>query len=522
MPNKYTRLRDQLAQESPELYGSFQRSWQIAEREWLPAVSGNRGSFNSFPHLRNLEHYADDILRQTEQLYPSRVKLDMTPVEMYLLLAAILFHDIGRTLPGKWHAHASRHLITKHFADLGIDGNYLASILADVCCYHACSEDMEANLDLRDHSVSPHGVIHCKRLAVFLKFIDNLDAAYTRVLPHYLSGNEPNLIEGFRRKTTDVRVDLRNHMVVATIGFDRWNLNPSRDLLPADVSADRIPDDPRAAAILVGTTPIPTWITWSQIEIKPSSNYEFLTAAPQAPRTVQSPDIVQKSCRLRPPFATAETSETSYLPLPDLDYKDRASLVPYLLMCNLAFPKLDFGPSTPVLDVSRLIFLALAGNVHSSAALLKTELAHPLATYGIPVRAWLIEYDEHLFTCFGRETFEPSLSSDLLKDVAGAMCQLSGGMFGRQPCSYRTLAAKLRVGDVNLVRTAVRRIAIVVRHKKSADIVSRQACYTVQFTQQDWRWCLPDDKTSDQHKEHSQEWVLAQLEELAEPAEDIS
>ncbi len=526
MPQTYTNLRDQLAQSSPDLYSSLLRSWQIAEREWLPAVIGNKGSFNSFPHLRNLERYADDIFRQAESLDPTRIKLDMSPVEIYLLLAAILLHDIGRTIQGKWHAHASRNLIAAHFAELGIDNKNLASILADLCCYHDCTPAMDARLDLRDRSISPYGVIHCKRLAVLLKFIDNLDAAYTRVLPHYLSGNEANLIAGFRRKTTDVRVDLRHNMVVAAIRFDRWELNPSRTLYPAEVTAARAPNDVRNSAILIDDVPSPTWLEWQSIQPSPNPACTFFATPPSmtpAPdRTGFRGASVTDS---RPPFSTAETEGSSYIPLPGENEYDPSSRLPYLIMRNVVFPCLDLNACVKVLDMSRVIFLVLAGNVGSNAALLKKELASPLAKYGIPVRAWLLEYDEHLFTYTGQETFEPSLSKDLLRNIVDAMCHLTGGMFGRQPCSYRTLAAKLRMGDMNVVRTAVRRIAIVVRHKKKTKAGTLQACYTVEFTPHDWRWCCGDDHPANDEGapsvEHTQAWVLEQISGLAEPDAEL-
>ncbi len=619
MTHEYVPLRERLAQGSPELHAALLRSWSIAEKEWLPAVTGNKGSFNSFPHLRNLEHYADDILRQSEQLNLAGEKLDMTSVEIYMLLAGILFHDIGRTKEGKWHAHTSRDLIREKFADLGIEGKNLAFILADICCFHDCSSGMAKELDLRDHAVSPYGVVHCKRLAILLKFIDNLDTAYTRVLPHYLHDNEANIIEGLRRNTSDVRVDLQNAMVVTTIGFPRSSLH--RTTLTH--SGDQRPVDPKTLAFVVSKKKdSQDGIPWGDVELvlNPDCTFGdcdsladlsgityFCKAVAQASvdeeeyQRLRKEKIVdkwvegiekiselsddqrglveglteairksastyKKYCRDKKqdlegtiaqlfeifiskltaddyadllaidvpedasrnePFHAFEVPGRRYLPMPSSNAIGGPSdLTPYLIMRNIAFANLNRYDKID--DLSRLVFLVLAGNVRCNAHLLKNDLERSLAIYGLPVRGWLIEYDEHLFTSAGRETFEPSLSKDFLRDVLVSMCQLSGGMFDRRPYTYRTLAAKLRVGDVELARTAVRRIGIVSRHKDSSQTSGNQACYIVEFTWQNWRWCPPNLENSEDPKQpnecdvkHNQKWVLDRINGLAEPDDDI-
>jgi hypothetical protein len=174
-------LRDALRQESPELHASLMRSWDIARNQWLPTIVGNKGSFNSFPHLRNLESYANEVLAQTAAMSPKAEALQLNAIEKYLLLASILFHDIGRSKPkgDTPHAEISWKIIRKDFASLGIENERIAHIIADICCYHDCGKEAEARLDLNDHTVGQYRDIHAKRIAVFLKFIDELDGAYT-------------------------------------------------------------------------------------------------------------------------------------------------------------------------------------------------------------------------------------------------------------------------------------------------------------------------------------------------------
>jgi hypothetical protein len=636
------RLREQLEKDSPELYSALMRSWAIAEREWLPALSGNKGSFNSLPHLRNLEHHLDDILCQSREAYPESRALEMIPIEKYMMLAAILFHDIGRTLHGKWHAHNSRNLIRKNFADLGIESKTIAKILGDICCFHDCSREMEDDLDLRDHAVTPYGVIHCRTIAHLLKLVDNLDTAYNRVLPHYLHQDEGSIIENFRRNTLGVRVDLRHQMIVTSVGLESRDLIPSQRLEGGTVVPPLFCPEGEVAYMESSGTKASRdetsqcWHCWSEVNIVPNPEYAFSQKALDAcqslwqlveytsvrkghrralrglaggftaclsaiNRCIKGPALkglphfaalkrilqgksrsvgrwhiylrenrgplereistlfekvtrgisdqsirdllhgrgvgVQISPEKVIPFWVAE-KDASYVPLmalphgntPSSKIEPRQRVVPYMIMRKIVFPV--FPENSGVTNLSRILFLVIAGTVRSSARLLADQLRDPLSILSIPIKAWLLEYDEHLFTCAGRETFEPSLDKGLLREVVEAMWHLSAGMFGRVPCSFHTLAASLRISDIDLVRTAVRRVAIVTRHRRDAppDVShpSSRSCYAIMFTRNDWRWCSQEEGCSYKidggtavRNKHSQGWILEQIDRLAEPDGDI-
>lgn len=42
------------------------RNWDIAWQEWLFALDVNQDSFNSYPHLRNVEDYLDELVTAPE------------------------------------------------------------------------------------------------------------------------------------------------------------------------------------------------------------------------------------------------------------------------------------------------------------------------------------------------------------------------------------------------------------------------------------------------------------------------
>lgn len=568
MTEERSALREQLREEAPQLYESLMRSWEIAKQQWLPAISAKGGSFNSFPHLRNIEQYANDLIAQATALTPGSDDVRFSPVEKYLLLAAILFHDIGRSRPEKDHAKASWSVIRTDFPSLGIDSKPIAYILADICCFHSCDEDMKARLDLGNHHVSPYGIINTMNLAVILKTVDEMDGAYTRVFPHYLICNPRSTVQEMRNSTPSVRVDLRNGIVVNTTEFS--DLDPFRE-------------DPQQAFSMENGRNGKKWMEWSSIQYKMNDDFPSVFGLLEVPHSeiisfrsslrlpnnsLPSSNGVEEKperpCEICGRYSDCELSSHSQtihqiidssaiqkggqpanlpklfscvenpkgfinLPCPSA-HLERSRLLPHLLLRG--FLQVARWPAGELLDLSPIAFLASAANVRASAAKL-VGIRLDLAVSGFPIEAWVLEYREHLFTCAGRETYEASLSREFLCEVVRRMWQLSAGMFGREPCTYETLAAKLRTNDLPLVRTAVRRLAIVTRHRaQDGRSGSRQdqlaTCHTFRAAVDRWWWIPQEGSLCGKNRPtangapnwHSMQQVLERIRLLADPRED--
>ena len=132
-------LRALLKAQHPELSEALERSWKIALEQWLPAISPSSSSFNSYPHLRNVEACLDGIVNAFTPHSADASACFLNPLEIYVLLASILFHDIGRVgeeaaikskSPLK-HAVFSRQTIVSSFAQLGT--NWQASSVTLRC-----------------------------------------------------------------------------------------------------------------------------------------------------------------------------------------------------------------------------------------------------------------------------------------------------------------------------------------------------------------------------------------------------
>lgn len=114
-----TDLRELLAKQSQSLHDSLLRSWSIAIDEWIPSIGKSHGSYNSLPHFRNIEYHLNQLLLPdpaTAAYTPPR----LTPLELYLLLASVLFHDFGRAYRNEDHAAISEEKVVECYSRVGI------------------------------------------------------------------------------------------------------------------------------------------------------------------------------------------------------------------------------------------------------------------------------------------------------------------------------------------------------------------------------------------------------------------
>ena len=213
-------LRERLRHSAPELHQTLERCWEIALNEWIPAMGIKRDSYNSYPHLRNLENYLTHLIRQFEGRNPEQELL--SPVELYVLLSAILFHDIGRLDgTGDGHAEGSYRLVIGQAAALGLHSPELARTIARICRAHDYGPDDYAEWErqLTTTVIDPYGEIRERVLAALLTLVDHLDSSHLRVLPLYLRATRrPEIVGAFREVVRGTRIDLEGRCVRVVLG----------------------------------------------------------------------------------------------------------------------------------------------------------------------------------------------------------------------------------------------------------------------------------------------------------------
>jgi len=405
-------LRERLKEGSDVLYQSFQKSWDIAWNVWLPALPLKKDSFNSYPHLRNVENHLCRVLADARGKAGAVPVNNLSPAEIYLLLCSVLFHDIGRIGgdgDNTCHASCTRRLLEEHWAELGVANEKFAELLGRVCEFHDPPEGYHENL--HDTTVDPWGEIRLKLLAALLRFADHLDSAFTRILPAYLKGQRDyHVVARFRKLINDVKVDM-NAQLVKTVVCDTEEEHFS-------------PEDP---------SPI-----YKVIMKDVDQNREDLKKI--------SPVLSAAGIRVR--AWLMEHNEQLYRPIVADGKRDK----------EMAARGFNAGSYERYLGKVCASLREKNATVMSSLPIKETRDLYAPDPMGYQPDP--IEVPSRI-----AETFEPIFHKQYLLNVCASMWKLSTQIFGSSVLSYEDLAADVREPNVSRIKMAVRRLQIVTRGK---------------------------------------------------------
>ncbi|MGB7760094.1 MAG: hypothetical protein WBL61_09705 [Bryobacteraceae bacterium] len=433
-----------------------------------------------------------------------------SPGELYVMLSAILFHDIGRLISGGGHGQKSKELIDHDHASLGIDSEELAHCIARVCAFHdnRPKEAKDELWKLGTAVVDPYGRIRERALAALLMLIDHLDGAYTRVPPQYIrSQGEAESVGAFRRAVRGVEVDLEGQMVTVGISDQLARLQTQAKISNLQLNADRLGKNagqlPKKFAAEFQHAPSRDIRLWQAVlpqASDPSPADRAIIWQLAFPRK-------KRNSSEEGPIAIAELSSTKvWSGTSDAGRQPREQ------------QREQWAAAT--------LLALLMGNTRENVEAL-APIRGTLAAIGIPVRGWLLEYRDHLFNEQGAETCEPVFSREYLIGVARGMWSLSTRIFGHETLNYETLASEIGEPDAGRVRRAVRRIDILTRPDEpnvSMKLwpIDRPALWAGHTG---WKWRVErDDTRCDEAGQPSCtfvrfEDVTDRLKELAEPVQ---
>lgn len=201
-------LRSILANDhSPEagaLYETFLRLEEDAQNSWIPALGHDKRSHSGLSHLKNVELQVCRLLEQAPEIR-------LSAWEAYILLCAVLFHDLGRALSvdkkkslsekasipysmekeseEPEHAYYSYLFILNDPAGIGLGSDKeIAKCVARVCGSHDIkfAEELRKHSYLSDIFLDSIGRIRVGWLACLLGLADELDVSYHRVTPTWV------------------------------------------------------------------------------------------------------------------------------------------------------------------------------------------------------------------------------------------------------------------------------------------------------------------------------------------------
>ncbi|HJX54060.1 MAG TPA: hypothetical protein VJ801_14935 [Polyangia bacterium] len=488
------RLRKILRETIPELADALERSWTIALDEWLAAMSPSSDSFNSYPHLRNHEKHLERIWLAYQRHHGASAPPLLSPVEIYVMLSSILFHDIGRTLTSTDHGEASKVIIDNQYPALGIPSESLAKTIARISRFHDLpAHKMEGELPkLSTTAVDPFGAIREDACAALLTLIDHMDGTMTRVVPVYLKSRmDIAPVGAFRRIIRDVEIDLEGQMVKVVLGDDfkpigearedgrpplglgQWKITPTYRTVETDDLFDKV----TRARMSCPRAPVrPRWAKFEPPE-KPlrSLFYQLFGAAPcpknrlvarqfafgdPDPPHPSSGDLwklvkailgeeraeeLRKQIDPTDAFFASKPFDRTYSGYAAKALEDRVKHLRQLAKQHHAWP----------LDL--LLSIILADTLENGTVL--GRIRRVLWTMGLPVRAWLLEWRNHLYNAYAQETHEPTFSGPELARTLEAMVKLATQLVGQRGHTYDLLAAELREPSVARAKRMVQRIA---------------------------------------------------------------
>jgi hypothetical protein len=471
--SSYQTLRDRLAQTAPSLAQELKAQWEIAQTGWLPAVPTNMDSFNSAPHLRDIEAHLNATLADLHRYRPSASVLEMRPVEIYLLLAAILFHDLGRAEPKVEHGRKTQEWLVGRYESYGIRNREVAKSLARICASHTAKPSQRAALEhelrLGDVVIDPYGQVRERMIAALLTLGDHMDCAQTRVVPDYVRvRKEP--IGAFRNVVRGVIADPASRLVRTTLTAedDVSSQRLSYRVNPHAITDNSVPKlvDPKLADTY-GMTKLPAMLArLLKIQKKTGDSWALNSAQRGALSRVYST-----------PFAPVFGS---------LDPSVAKNPLDQLVSLNILYSQPAGNRPWPR---STLIAVVMADLRENRAAL--HSIRDHLAAVGLPLATWLIDHEERLYDQNGRETYEPVLHKSYLAEVVEAMWGLSTAVFGVSEFTYEELGAALGERDIGLVRLAARRIAIVTTNYDATSGSSPRAlpwANPIWVGDETWRW----------------------------------
>ncbi len=555
------RVRDRLKELDYKLYESLVRSHEIAWNEWLPALSVQQDSYNSFPHIRNLEMYLDIIVTAYEE--GSKREFFVSAVEMYIILAAILFHDIGKInkKDGKPDTHASESSLiicgstafpereskgdnkynknNRVWAPLGIPSYELALSIGRICEYHDIDKvrDEAQRRLLRNRLTSiyidAYGEVRQRALASLLTLVDHLDNTYTRIMPEYLRGaGEIKIVGAFRRVITGVYIDLKMHIVrtalneklpdgkaVEAVYRLNHGMETDRDWVRLCSVLERYfpgkrkvfgfnkNDRGKKIALEGSRQEITDFFLANAGEFKKRADAGQKTALPEALRhlfgkIVYCLDTDLSKYQFIDGFFNYRKGDKKYT-APDL--------IDILVINDVLRAEMPDEKNPPADRIwpQNILQDVILGNVsanNDALSLIKSDLE----SLGIPISAWLMEHKEHLYNCRGEETFEPVFNKSYLKEVALRMWELSTQVFGVSNFTYENLGAMLREPDTQKVKMAVRRISIIT--SSAAELKGESGILAGDTS---WKWIVDNnDKSCICLNKHEVEGII---EKIGEP-----
>lgn len=224
------RFSDLLKEKDRTLHDCLENIRKKGLEEWVPLLTFDAGSHSGYPHLLNVEQNANEMV-------PDYIKESFSAGEIFLLLASIFLHDIGRigqskkvqnaNTPKLLHHEKSYKIVSEHWAELGLPDERIGKYSAIICKYHCINDPYEATFDIRrfyNTSLEPYGSLRIPLISAILRFSDEAENCWKRSLQKYLltqiKDEETPLFKAVRRYIEDVEFCQQGQCIIFHVPAD--------------------------------------------------------------------------------------------------------------------------------------------------------------------------------------------------------------------------------------------------------------------------------------------------------------
>ena len=251
-PTAARSFREILRGRDSNLADQLVRMEEIANRVWIPFMKPDAGSHAGWIHLKNVERNADKMI-------PPAAKEQFSAGEIFLLLSAVLLHDVGRIAvsdmqcpldrapectflkrPEKLHPCWSSCLIQSHWYRFGLPDEHIAKYCALLSLWHGmqsrpddatqCRHQKKTSEDFVVKSLEPYGSLRLPLLAAILRIADETENNWTRAIdPIWIDlqrDQSKELYKAFRRGVEDIEFCVPGRAVIYHV--------PHRELVSAE------------------------------------------------------------------------------------------------------------------------------------------------------------------------------------------------------------------------------------------------------------------------------------------------
>lgn len=227
------------------LFEEFNEIEKKAYQLWVPMLGHDKGSLSGPAHLDNVEAQACSILSKTK-------KVKLSPVESFVLLSSILYHDFGKVFGNfkndnkknstksnlksllqeliddyeshsekdKAHACQSAIGLMEGYRELGFSDRQLVECIAIVCAAHdfRAAKRLQIKGMLENIYLDHYGLIRLGWLSALLVFADEMDNSFHRAVRDWIKNDSENKKGKHRAMLNGCEIDEHGELMVVHLG----------------------------------------------------------------------------------------------------------------------------------------------------------------------------------------------------------------------------------------------------------------------------------------------------------------